>query len=67
MKLGISLVLESDAGANFAGLIYRELRDGTGPGVLGYSAYWQSDHETPALETFLKLLSEGYPSRCWEP
>ena len=26
MKLGISLVLESDIGASFAGLIYRELR-----------------------------------------
>lgn len=63
MKLGISLVLESDAGANFSGLVYRELRDGAGPSVLEYSAYWQSDNENPALETFLNLLSERYPSR----
>jgi DNA-binding transcriptional LysR family regulator len=64
MKIGISLVLESDIGASFSGLVYREVRDGTGPSVLSYSAYWQGDNENPALETFLKLLSERYPSRC---
>jgi DNA-binding transcriptional LysR family regulator len=63
MKTGISIVLESDVGANFSGLVYLELRDGTGPSVLGYSAYWQADNENPALETFLRLLSERYPSR----
>jgi DNA-binding transcriptional LysR family regulator len=62
MKIGIGLVLESDIGANFSGLVYRELRDGTGPSVLGYSAYWQDGNENPALETFLKLLSERYPN-----
>jgi DNA-binding transcriptional LysR family regulator len=64
MKIGISLVLESDIGANFSGLVYRELRDGAGPSRLGYSAYWQDDNENPALEAFLKLLSERYPSPC---
>ncbi|WP_448044321.1 LysR family transcriptional regulator [Bradyrhizobium liaoningense] len=67
MKAGISLVLESDVGANFAGLVYRELRDGTGPSRFDYSAYWRADNENPALETFLKLLSERYPSRCLVP
>jgi DNA-binding transcriptional LysR family regulator len=66
MKVGISLVLESDAGATLSGLVYRELRDGSGPSVLSYSAYWQKDNENPALETFLKLLSERYPSPCLE-
>lgn len=64
MKVGISLVLESDAGATLSGLAYRELRDGSGPSVLSYSAYWQDDNENPALEAFLKLLSERYPSPC---
>lgn len=63
MNAGISIVLESDAAASFSGLAYRELRDGTGPSVLGYSAYWQNDNENPALKTFLRLLSERYPSR----
>lgn len=61
MKLGISLVLESDIGANFSGLVYRELRDGTGPSRLGFSAYWRGDNESPALDAFLKMLSERYP------
>ena len=64
MKVGISLVLESDTGATLSGLAYRELRDGSGPSILSYSAYWQKDNENPALVTFLKLLSERYPSPC---
>jgi len=62
MKAGISLVLESDIGVNFAGLAYRELRDGTGPSWFDYSAYWRADNENPALNAFLKMLSERYPS-----
>jgi DNA-binding transcriptional LysR family regulator len=62
MKLGISLVLESDIGTNFSGLVYRELRDGAGPSRLDYSAYWRADNENPVLESFLKLLSSRYPS-----
>lgn len=64
MKVGISLVLESDAGATLSGIVYRELRDGGGSSVLSFSAHWESDNENPALETFLKLLSERYPSPC---
>jgi DNA-binding transcriptional LysR family regulator len=66
MKAGISFVLESDIGANFAGLVYRELRDGTGAIRFDYSAYWQADNENPALDAFLKLLSERYPSPRWK-
>ena len=61
MGLGISLVLESDIGANFSGLVYRELRDGTGPSRIGFSAVWRADNESPALQNFLKLLAERYP------
>jgi DNA-binding transcriptional LysR family regulator len=62
MKLGISLVLESDVGASFAGLVYRELRDGTGSTRFGFSAHWRTDNDNPALDGFLKLLTERYPS-----
>jgi DNA-binding transcriptional LysR family regulator len=62
MKLGISLVLESDIGASFAGLVYRELRDGTGPTRVDFSAHWRTDNDNPALDSFLKLLAERYPS-----
>jgi DNA-binding transcriptional LysR family regulator len=33
---GVSLVTESDIGANFSGLTYRELRDGTGPSRVAF-------------------------------
>jgi DNA-binding transcriptional LysR family regulator len=59
--LGVSLVTESDIGVNFSGLAYRELRDGTGPSRVGFSAHWRSDNGNPALANFLKLLGERYP------
>jgi DNA-binding transcriptional LysR family regulator len=59
---GVSLVIESDIGASFSGLVYREIRDGSGPSRIGYSAHWRADNENPALAGFLKLLKERYPS-----
>jgi DNA-binding transcriptional LysR family regulator len=61
MKLGISFVLESDVGASFTGLVYRELRDGTGPTRVDFSVHWRADNDNPALDSFLKLLTERYP------
>lgn len=57
---GVSLVTESDIGANFSGLTYRELRDGTGPSRVGFAACWREDNDNPALATFLKILGERY-------
>jgi DNA-binding transcriptional LysR family regulator len=62
--LGVSLVAESDIGVNFAGVIYREMRDGLGPSQVHYSAHWRKDNDNPVLANFLKLLSERYPLPC---
>lgn len=62
MGMGLSLVMESDIGASFAGLVYRELQDGTGPSRLDFHAHWREDNENPALKRFLNLLAERYPS-----
>jgi len=62
MRLGISLVMESDIGASFAGLVYRELHDGIHPSYINFSAHWRGDNENPALHGFLKLLAKRYPS-----
>lgn len=59
---GVSLVTESDVGANFSGLTYRELRDGSGPSRVGFSAHWREENDNPVLASFLKLLGERYPS-----
>jgi DNA-binding transcriptional LysR family regulator len=53
---GVSLVTESDVGVGFAGLTYREVRDGTGPSRVGFSAHWSEDNTNPALKSFW---------RCW--
>jgi DNA-binding transcriptional LysR family regulator len=58
---GLSLVNESDIGTKSSGLTYRELRDGTGPSRVGFSAHWITDNDNPALANFLKLLGERYP------
>ncbi|QOZ32786.1 LysR family transcriptional regulator [Bradyrhizobium sp. CCBAU 53421] len=62
MGLRLSLVLESDIGASFAGLAYRELRDRTGSSRLDFYAHWRHDNENPALKRFLNLLADRYPS-----
>ena len=58
---GVSLVAESDIDVNFAGLTYREIRDGAGPSQVHYSAHWRKDNDNPALANLLKLLSVHYP------
>jgi DNA-binding transcriptional LysR family regulator len=59
---GIGLTIESSLGADFPGVIHREIRDGTGPARLGYSANWREDNDKPTLASFLQLLRERYPS-----
>ena len=62
MGLGVSLVNESDIGASIAGIVYRQIREGTGPSRIDYSAYWRGDNENPALKGFLKLLAARHPA-----
>ncbi|WP_456640509.1 LysR family transcriptional regulator [Bradyrhizobium sp. USDA 10063] len=62
MQAGVSLVLESDLGANFAGLVYRDLRDDSGPSRFAFSAYWRANNASPALSAFLTMLAERHPS-----
>jgi len=62
LSFGLGLVTESDIGTSVSGLIYRELRDGTGSSRIGYSAHWRAENDNPALAGFLALLRERYPS-----
>ncbi|MDI1267389.1 MAG: LysR substrate-binding domain-containing protein [bacterium] len=62
LGFGVGLVTESDVGSSVSGLVYRELRDGTGPSRIGYSAHWRAENDNPALANFLALLRERYPS-----
>ena len=59
---GVSLLFEACTGASYAGVVYREAREGNGPSRIGQSAYWRGDNENPALLRFVALLKERYPS-----
>lgn len=59
---GVGLTIEASLGANFAGVVHREVRDGTGSIRVSHSASWRQDNENPALAGLLKLLRERYPS-----
>ncbi|MEH2595116.1 DNA-binding transcriptional LysR family regulator [Bradyrhizobium sp. AZCC 1577] len=62
LGMGVSLVMESDVGARFAGLAYRELQDGAGPSRIGFYVHWRTDNRNPTLRRFLDLLAERYPA-----
>jgi DNA-binding transcriptional LysR family regulator len=59
---GVGLTTEASLGANFGGVVHREVRDGTGSTRVSHSASWRHDNGNPALASFLKLLRERYPS-----
>ncbi|PAP92022.1 LysR family transcriptional regulator [Mesorhizobium wenxiniae] len=58
---GASLICEAGIGANYAGVVYRDVQDDNGPSRVNYVAYWQKNNDNPALEHFLKVLQEPYP------
>ncbi|MBZ9726325.1 LysR family transcriptional regulator [Mesorhizobium sp. CO1-1-11] len=62
MGFGVSLICEAGIGANYAGVVYRDVQDGNGSSRISYAAYWQRNNDNPALAHFLKLLEERYPS-----
>lgn len=61
LGFGVTIVCDSCVGAHYAGVVYREARDGQGACRIGYAAHWSKDNANPALGTFLKLLRERYP------
>jgi hypothetical protein len=55
--LGIPLLTEASAGANIAGPVHREVRDGAEPAHIGFSERWREDNQNSALASFLPTLS----------
>lgn len=60
---GVSLLCEACIGAQYAGVVYREARDGTGPAHVSYVAHWDRENANPALKRFLALLEERHALR----
>lgn len=59
--LGSTLVSEGATGANYPGVVYREMYDDNGPTRLNFSAYWRQANGNPTLVSFLDMLRERYP------
>jgi DNA-binding transcriptional LysR family regulator len=62
LRMNTSLTLESSIGGNWLGVVLRDIHDLAG-GVtnIGYSGYWRSDDDNPALAALLALLDEQFP------
>lgn len=58
---GVSLMCEACMGASYAGVVYREARDGKGSTRIGYRAHWRDGNDNPALQNFIRLLEERCP------
>jgi len=58
---GVMLVLEGATGAQYDGVVYREVHDDDGPTRLNFMAYWQEANGNPTLRSFLNMLRERYP------
>lgn len=59
--LGISVTWESCTGEGYAGIVYRQVHDGSGPSHVSFTAHWRKSNQNPALESFLDILRERYP------
>lgn len=58
---GIGLALEASLGANFEGVVHREIRDGMGYARIAMSASWRENNQNPSVVRFLDLLKQRYP------
>lgn len=57
----ISVHCESYAGLAYPGVVYREVRDASGPSYIAFTACWQEANKNAALARFLDLLREHHP------
>lgn len=58
--LGVSLICEGGAGAQYPNVVLREVHDAHGLCVVGYSGYWRQDNTNPALRRFLSFVRSRY-------
>jgi hypothetical protein len=56
------LQCEGAVRAAFPGVVHREVRDGSGPGWVRFSACWKKDNANPVLTLFLgQLRTHQFP------
>jgi len=58
---GVTLVCESSSVPPWPSVVFREVRDGSGPTRLGFVAYWRRNNDNPILKQFLAWL-QAHPA-----
>lgn len=58
----ISVHCESCAGLIYPGVVYREVRDASGPSYIPFTACWEAGNNNAAVVRFLGLLRKHHPS-----
>jgi DNA-binding transcriptional LysR family regulator len=58
--LGVSVICEAGAGAQYPNVVLREVHDAHGLCMVGYSGYWRQDNTNPALRSFLSFIRNRY-------
>jgi DNA-binding transcriptional LysR family regulator len=61
---GVTVLYESSTSNAQAGIVYRDLRNESGPTSIGYAAIWNPQNDNPALRRFLSILRERYGRRA---
>lgn len=64
---GLLPVLEGATGAQYDGVVYREIHDDSGPTRLNFIACWRQTNSNPTLGPFLGMLRERYPDLSAPP
>lgn len=54
----ISVHCESCAGLTYPGVVYREVRDASGPSYIPFKACWEDTNKNPTLARFVDLLQK---------
>jgi DNA-binding transcriptional LysR family regulator len=61
LGFGVLPVLESAAGLNCPGVVFREVEDEFGPTFVRFRAIWREDNANPNLHSLLQLIYRRYP------
>jgi len=56
----VSVHCESWTGIAYPGVIFRQVRDASGPNYIPFTACWEPDNKNPALARFLELLRKQH-------
>ncbi len=58
--LGVTITYEGASGAQYPDVVLREVHGSHGRALIGYSGYWRTSNENPALRRFLEFTRSRY-------